>query len=291
MAARLGRPHVALAAARRARRRRAAVVLRAHAAAASSAGARPVAHAARHRRAAARARDARRAGLAQLPARCALLRRALRVHASGRAAAAVDVAHRRFDLRRPRRDPLRRLRHARRRVDARAHAAPGHDPGRRDGLRDGRRRLLRTRAARDPRAALRAPVAGGGELDRRGGGAHRRGAARAEPRAARVVARRLDARAAAGRERGRAARLGPRAPHRRGPARTRRRRLDAVLPRSARPRRRDLREAADLARQALGGRRWWCSVVIAVSTARASLVIMAIAAAVIWLGDPVQRPV
>ncbi|QUW19320.1 hypothetical protein [Agrococcus sp. Marseille-Q4369] len=36
---------------------------------------------------------------------------------------------------------------------------------------------------------------------------------------------------------------------------------------------------------------WWCSVVIAVSTARASLVIMAIAAAVIWLGDPVQRPV
>lgn len=36
---------------------------------------------------------------------------------------------------------------------------------------------------------------------------------------------------------------------------------------------------------------WWCSVVIAVSTARASLVIMAIAAVVIWLGDPVQRAV
>lgn len=36
---------------------------------------------------------------------------------------------------------------------------------------------------------------------------------------------------------------------------------------------------------------WWCSVVIAVSTARTALVILAIAAAVIWLTDPVQRAV
>jgi hypothetical protein len=36
---------------------------------------------------------------------------------------------------------------------------------------------------------------------------------------------------------------------------------------------------------------WWCSTVIAVSTARTSLVILTIAATVIWLTDPVQRPV
>lgn len=36
---------------------------------------------------------------------------------------------------------------------------------------------------------------------------------------------------------------------------------------------------------------WWCSVVIAVSTARTALVVLAIAGAVIWLGDPVQRAV
>ncbi|WP_425845782.1 hypothetical protein [Agrococcus sp. TSP3-2-1] len=36
---------------------------------------------------------------------------------------------------------------------------------------------------------------------------------------------------------------------------------------------------------------WWCSVVIAVSTARTALVILAIAGAVIWLSDPAQRAV
>ena len=36
---------------------------------------------------------------------------------------------------------------------------------------------------------------------------------------------------------------------------------------------------------------WWASIVLAVSTARATMVIVAIAAAIIWLSDPSPRAV